>query len=157
MNPSPKKGIEMTAPHSGFTLIELMIVVAIVGILASIAIPAYQDYTIRTKITEGLSLSAPVKFAVAESFNAKGIMPVDNAALDLPAPTAIGSKYVASVSVSDGVVTISYASRGIGGKPTMNGAKLTLTPTDTGGSLTWQCAIGARTELYKYLPAECRN
>ena len=58
----------------GFTLIELMIVISIIGILAAIAIPAYQDYTIRTKITEGLSLSAPVKFAVAESFNAKGIV-----------------------------------------------------------------------------------
>jgi type IV pilus assembly protein PilA len=147
----------MSASRSGFTLIELMIVVAIIGILATIAIPAYQDYTVRTKITEGLNLSAPVKFAVAESFNARGIMPADNLALDLPAPGAISSKYVASVTVSDGAITILYASAGVGGNPTMNGASLTLTPTDNGGSLTWRCAIGGRSDLYRYLPAECRN
>lgn len=98
-----------------------------------------------------------MNFAVAESFNAKGIMPADNLALDLPAPTTISSKYVASATVNDGAITILYASAGIGGNPTMNGAKLTLTPTDNGGSLTWQCAIGGRTDLYRYLPAECRN
>ena len=84
-------------------------------------------------------------------------MPADNAAAELPAPTAISGKYVASVSVVDGAIIIAYADTGIGGTPTMNGAKLTLTPTDNGGSLSWVCSIGQQTALFKYVPAECRN
>jgi type IV pilus assembly protein PilA len=147
----------MSAAHRGFTLIELMIVLAIIGILATIAIPAYQDYTVRTKISEGLNLSAAAKLAVADVYHSKGIMPADNPASDLPSPTEITSRYVASVTVANGIITILYAGSGIGGTPTMNGARLTLTPLDNGGSLTWQCAIGSQTDLYKYVPAECRN
>jgi type IV pilus assembly protein PilA len=147
----------MRSTKRGFTLIELMITVAIVGLLASLALPAYQDYTVRTKITEGLSLSASVKMAVAESYYSRGVMPADNQAIDLPVPTQIASKYVASVSVTDGTITIAYADKGIGGSPSMNGAKLTLTPVSNGGALKWECAVGNQSELFKYVPAECRN
>src|SRR5215475_16201790 len=147
----------MRTTPKGFTLIELMIVVAIVGILAALALPAYQDYTVRTKVAEGLNLSAAVKLAVDDWFTSKGEMPADNLTIDLPAPAAISSKYVASVSITDGVITIEYAHSGIGGSPTMDGAKVTLTPVDNGGSISWQCAIGQQSDLYKYVPAECRN
>src|SRR4026209_2701492 len=85
--------------HKGFTLIELMIVVAIIGILAAIALPAYQDYTIRTKVSDGLSLAAAAKLAVAETYAATGSLPADNQAAGLPAATSITSKYVTSVTV----------------------------------------------------------
>jgi type IV pilus assembly protein PilA len=147
----------MSSAPKGFTLIELLIVVAIVGILATLALPAYQDYTVRTKITEGLNLCAAIKIAVAEWFMSKGTMPADNLAIDMPEPEAIKSRYVASVAVNDGIITIEYAKTGIGGNPSMNSAKVTLTPVSTAGSVIWQCAIGSRTEVYKYVPAECRN
>jgi len=147
----------MSARRRGFTLIELMIVVAIVGILASLALPMYQDYTVRTKVSEGLSLTAAVKIAVAESFYSTGVMPASNKALDLPDPMQIKSRYVASVSVTDGTITVAYAPQGLGGNPSMDGATLTLTPTRNGAALTWQCAVGNQTQLFKYVPAECRN
>ncbi|MCH7538686.1 MAG: pilin, partial [Proteobacteria bacterium] len=94
--------------QQGFTLIELMIVVAIIGILAAIAIPAYQDYTIRAQVSEGLNLSGGAKAAVTEYFQDRGTMPLDNAEAGLAAALDIQGKYVFSVTVTNGVIDIEY-------------------------------------------------
>ena len=139
--------------QQGFTLIELMIVVAIIGILAAIAIPAYQDYTIRAQVSEGLNLSAGAKAAVTEFFQDQGAMPADNATAGLEAAANITGKYVQSVTVAGGQITVLY-----GGDANANigGATLTLTPQPNLGSVEWNCANGAGLQN-KWLPASCRT
>ena len=97
----------MKQVQKGFTLIELMIVVAIIGILAAVAIPAYQDYTIRSQVSEGLSLGAGAKTAVAEFYNQTGSFPSTNASAGLATATSITGSYVTGVDASGGV-TVSY-------------------------------------------------
>jgi len=138
----------MKKVQQGFTLIELMIVVAIIGILAAIAIPAYQDYTVRTKISEGLSLAGGAKAAVAETFQSTGSWPTSNAAAGLATAGSISGNNVSQVAVgANGVITITYTGAPIGG------STITLRPTDATGSITWACAS---TIADKYLPAQCR-
>jgi type IV pilus assembly protein PilA len=156
--------------EKGFTLIELMIVVAIIGILAAIAIPAYQDYTIRAKVTEAINLAAAAKTAVAETGISEGSFPAGGqASFGLPVATSIAGKYVTSVAAAGttGVITITL-SNNVNGTPTANGTFLTLTPALGAGSVVWACgnntvsaggatATGAGTTTpAKYLPAECR-
>ena len=124
--------------QQGFTLIELMIVVAIIGILAAIAIPAYQDYTIRAQVSEGLNLSGGAKAAVTEYFQDQGAFPVNNTQAGLAPSANINGKYVSQVVVStNGVITSTYsntAPRSANLK--INNATLTMTPLDAGGSVT---------------------
>ena len=139
--------------QQGFTLIELMIVIAIIGILAAIAIPAYQDYTVRSKISEGLNMAGAAKLAVAETFDSEGTMPTNNAGAGLPGAGSITGTYVASIGVSDGVITIHY-NGSVGGKPTANNTTMTLQPSSNEGSMTWTCT-GSMANKYK--PANCRS
>ncbi|KTC71411.1 type IV pilus assembly protein PilA [Legionella birminghamensis] len=134
--------------HKGFTLIELMIVVAIVGILAAIAIPAYQDYTIRARVTEGLSLASSAKAAVAETTIARNALPTSQAATGYVSPAATANVSSITIAANTGVITITYTAAAGGGT-------ILLTPTlNANGDLTWTCTGG--TLANKYRPASCR-
>ena len=144
--------------QQGFTLIELMIVVAIIGILAAIAIPAYQDYTIRAQVSEGLNLSGGAKTAVTEYFQDRGTLPTNNSQAGIAASGSIQGNYVSQVAVANGVITITYSSAGNQtANAAINNATLTLTPnTSNAGSVDWNCANGAGL-VNKHLPAACRT
>jgi type IV pilus assembly protein PilA len=144
----------MKKVQQGFTLIELMIVVAIIGILAAIAIPAYQDYTIRAQVSEGLNLSAGAKAAVAEYFMDWGGMPTNNTAAGVSAPTEINGNYVTSVTVADGVIQVIYG--GTRANAAIAGEQLLLTPTTNAGSVEWACSSGTPAIDGKHLPSACR-
>jgi len=135
--------------QSGFTLIELMIVVAIIGILAAIALPAYQDYTKRSHVTEGLSLAGAAKTAVAEYFSSEGVLPTDNSTAGLSNATAINGNAVNSVTVSGGLIKIEYNVK------VDSGTELALSPETTAGGIKWNCK---RIDVpAKYLPSSCRS
>ena len=141
--------------QQGFTLIELMIVVAIIGILAAIAIPAYQDYTIRAQVSEGLNLSGGAKAAVTEYFQDRGTLPADNDEAGLAAAGDIQGKYVASVTVTNGVIDIEY---GKDAHATIDGMAIQLSPdTSAAGSVQWLCASAGPEVENKHLPASCRT
>ena len=166
----------MTKLQKGFTLIELMIVVAIIGILAAIAIPAYQDYTIRAQVTEGMNLAAAAKAAVAETFLNRGTAPANRtvAGMSATATDTVG-KYVTGVDVANGIITISYGSEA---NAAINTATLRLVPyISNDNSVSWRCGgalqpagtAGTMTgstfvdggtlstaTMVKYLPAACR-
>ena len=136
--------------QAGFTLIELMIVVAIIGILAAIALPAYQDYVARSQMSEAMMLMGGAKTAVAENWMQTGSMPADNTEAGLSQPASISGKYVAQVEVTtDGIVATMNTSCAT----PIQGKTLTLTPTNKGGSIAWLCESDADA---KYLPAACR-
>ena len=148
----------MQKVQQGFTLIELMIVVAIIGILAAIAIPAYQDYTIRAQVSEGLSLSAGSKTAVAEYYTNRGTWPLNNASAGVATAASIEGNYVSQVAISSGLITVTYSNTAPQqANAAINTDTIELSPIDNGGSVGWVCRTGASNPVEaKYLPSSCR-
>ena len=122
--------------QSGFTLIELMVVVAIVGVLSAIAIPQYQNYVARAQVAEGFSLLASGKMAVSEYYNENGSFPTDNATARLG---------------NAGALTVAFNTSTAHSK--LQGKNFVLTPKDNGGSISWNCGVG--TVGVDYLPNSC--
>ncbi|HFC8828702.1 TPA: pilin [Neisseria meningitidis] len=127
----------MNTLQKGFTLIELMIVIAIVGILAAVALPAYQDYTARAQVSEAILLAEGQKSAVTEYYLNHGIWPSDNSAAGVASSANIKGKYVEKVEVKNGVVTAEMKSSGVNKE--IQGKKLSLWAKRQNGSVKWFC------------------
>ncbi|HGG8377260.1 TPA: pilin [Neisseria meningitidis] len=163
----------MNTLQKGFTLIELMIVIAIVGILAAVALPAYQDYTARAQVSEAILLAEGQKSAVTEYYLNHGEWPKNNTSAGVATSADIKGKYVKSVEVKNGVVTAQMASSGVNKE--IQGRKLSLWAKRQDGSVKWFCGLPvARTDKAtadavtaatpdtdkintKHLPSTCRD
>jgi len=162
---------------AGFTLIELMIVVAIIGILAAIAIPAYSNYTIRAQVTEGLNMGALAKTPIVDAFLSDGEAPADRTAAGMTNNAGdTAGKYVTGVEVTNGVLTVTF---GFEANAAIAGLTITLTPYETGNlGVVWRCGTasqpgglspmgtsgGGNAAAYiaptvpdQYLPSSCRQ
>ncbi|HEZ0548794.1 TPA: pilin [Neisseria meningitidis] len=161
----------MNTLQKGFTLIELMIVIAIVGILAAVALPAYQDYTARAQVSEAILLAEGQKSAVTEYYLNHGTWPKNNTSAGVASSSTIKGKYVKEVTVANGVITATMLSTGVNNE--IKGKKLSLWAKRQDGSVKWFCGqpvtrdkakddVTADTTTNtkidtKHLPSTCRD
>ncbi len=158
--------------QKGFTLLEMMIVIAIVGIVAAVAIPSYQDYTIRSQVSEGINLASAAQAAVAETWLYRGTAPANRAAAGLSAvATNTQGRYVSQLDIVDGEIVITYGNDA--NAASLAGQTLVLTPhLNAEDSIVWQCGLapptisnpmsantnpGGTTIAPQHLPAACRQ
>jgi type IV pilus assembly protein PilA len=162
----------MISKARGFTLIELMIVVAIIGILASLAVSAYQTYTVRAQISEGLQMAAGAKVPIVDDYTNSGVAPIDRAAAGMsPLPTDTRGAYVSQVAVTNGRIDIMFG--GPRAHQDIIGQTLSVTPyVSVGNAIAWRCGNAAApvggallngganhlppTVASRYLPSSCR-
>lgn len=165
----------MKKSNQGFTLIELMIVVAIIGILASIAVAAYQTFTVRAQVAEALNMAAGAKTPIVDAYNMTGTPPIDRAAAGMTTdPTDTQGRYISSVDVDDGRVDITFGNEA---HQDIQGGTVSFTPyVDGSGGIVWRCAGAAApagtvllngggvvsahldpTIDSRYLPSSCRS
>lgn len=138
--------------QKGFTLIELMIVVAIIGILAAVALPAYQDYTKRSHVSEGLSLASGAKTSVTEFYSSMGRLPGNNTSAGLATAASISGNAVTSVTVANGLITIQYNAK------VEDTKKLVLSPSTVAGAVNWICKGDSTAPVnVKFRPSNCRG
>lgn len=148
MMPAPANTSCPNPRQSGFTLIELMIVTTIIGILLSVAIPAFVSYTNRAKVAEALQLSAPVKTQVAEHYLTNGDFPSSNAEVGALPPAGYATALIERLDVlADGAIQVTFSDAALAGET------LTIAPIDNGGTLRWNCSTSIPANL---VPAECR-
>lgn len=146
----------MDTRHEGFSLIELLFVVAIIGVISVIAVPAYQDYTARSQATEGITLAYSVRTNISDLWASQGILPENNTDANLPQPGSIGGRYVESVGIGvGGLITVTMKSSG----NYLAGKTFVLAPSVVGGALNWVCKTGTASNRVniKYLPSFCRE
>ncbi len=135
----------------GFTLIELMVVVGVVGILTSVALPVYKDYSVRAKVSEGLNLTTAAKLAVVETWNTTGNLPTSNTEAGAAPAESINGNYVRRVFVGNaGTITVEFSAQ----EPAIHNKTVKLVPENGRGGVRWLCSSAAIKS--RYLPPQCR-
>ena len=143
----------MKSDQSGFTLIELMIVVAIIAILAAIAVSQYQDYTIRAQVAEGASLAAGAKTSVSEYLQNHGRFAGDNESYGLAQPADISGRYVTQLDAAGGIIDVTFGNKA---HANIAGGHLLFSPVTHAGSVEWVCN-SSNSLNERYVPPACRN